>query len=84
MIYFSVCDRHRARMAEALAALEARKDEERNAALASQKAEMEGLVQQANAERDEHLANYAKVDCSDVFYDVTVSILLCIPISVEI
>lgn len=48
-------------MTEALAALEAKKNDERDAAVAAQKAEMEALVAAANAERDEHLANYAKV-----------------------
>ena len=53
--------RHARIKAEALADLTEQKEAEKHKALAAQKAELIGLVEAANAERDEHLANYTKV-----------------------
>ncbi len=52
---------HRAAMASAISAVEQKKDAQRATALSDLRAELQGLVDRAYAERDEHLANYTKV-----------------------
>ncbi len=49
-------------MREALDALDKRKEAERAAAIVAMKAECDGLVAKANADRDEYLALYTKVN----------------------
>lgn len=61
------CNRYKAITKEALAALEAKKEAEKSAALSNLRQELQGLVDKAYAERDEHLANYTKVRFSDNF-----------------
>lgn len=56
----SICVRHEAKLQASLADVEARKEAEKAQAIQSTRTEMQGLVDRANAERDEHLANYTK------------------------
>ncbi len=48
-------------MKTAVEEAEAKKQRDKEEALAQLRKEMQALVDQANAERDEHLANYTKV-----------------------
>lgn len=60
MIQYIRYSRHEAKLQAALLEVEQQKEQEKLQAVATTRSEMQTLVDRANTERDEHLANYTK------------------------